>query len=220
MNNQKGFTNIILIVIIIVLVGAVGYFYFVKKSEPVVQQPTPIQTQSSKSPTPTPTPQQNSKIETSSWKFWRTSKDHFLVKVPSDWKVSQADAGGFSLVSISASNNSGTNPNLTVSLESATDFLGENRTAFTTYVGNGGSKDSKSKPSISLYKNISLGGLSAVSQVENGITTAYYADIGSDTYLGIKYSINDPQKSILEVMVTTFNFKPTQVQLQGVAIIP
>ena len=36
--NQKGFTNIILVVIIVILLGAVGYFAFVKKSTPIVQQ--------------------------------------------------------------------------------------------------------------------------------------------------------------------------------------
>jgi len=51
--NQKGFANIILIVIIVVLVGAVGYFAFVKKSEPIAQQPTPTPTQTN---TPAPTP--------------------------------------------------------------------------------------------------------------------------------------------------------------------
>ena len=41
--NQKGLANIVLVVIIIVLLGAVGYFAFVKKSEPITQQPTPIE---------------------------------------------------------------------------------------------------------------------------------------------------------------------------------
>jgi hypothetical protein len=54
MNNQKGFANIILIVVIVVLVGAVGYFAFVKKSEPVAQQPTP---------TPTATQSTGTKVE-------------------------------------------------------------------------------------------------------------------------------------------------------------
>ncbi|MDO8569407.1 MAG: hypothetical protein Q7R89_01320 [bacterium] len=52
LNYQKGFANIILVVVIVVLVGAVGYFTFVKKSEPVAEQPTPT-------PTPTPTPVTN-----------------------------------------------------------------------------------------------------------------------------------------------------------------
>ena len=40
--NQKGFANIILVVVVVViLVGTVGYFAFVKKSEPIVDQPTP-----------------------------------------------------------------------------------------------------------------------------------------------------------------------------------
>ncbi|MDO8591044.1 MAG: hypothetical protein Q7R65_03660 [bacterium] len=42
--NQKGFANIILVVVIVViLVGAVGYFAFVKKSEPVAQSKVNIQ---------------------------------------------------------------------------------------------------------------------------------------------------------------------------------
>lgn len=59
MNQQKGFANIILIVVIVALVGVVGYFAFVKKSEPIAQQPTPTPTQttiSTKTPPPTPTP--------------------------------------------------------------------------------------------------------------------------------------------------------------------
>ncbi len=33
--NQKGFSNIILVVVIMILVGTAGYFAFVKKSEPI-----------------------------------------------------------------------------------------------------------------------------------------------------------------------------------------
>ena len=37
--NQKGFANIILVVVVVViLLGAVGYFVFVKKSEPTTQE--------------------------------------------------------------------------------------------------------------------------------------------------------------------------------------
>ncbi|MDO8582840.1 MAG: hypothetical protein Q7R63_02500 [bacterium] len=38
MNNQKGFVTIVLAVVAVVLVGAGGYFVFVKKSEPIIQQ--------------------------------------------------------------------------------------------------------------------------------------------------------------------------------------
>ena len=51
--NQKGFANIILVVVIVILVGVVGYFVFVKKSEPIAQQLTPTPT---KITTPTKTP--------------------------------------------------------------------------------------------------------------------------------------------------------------------
>lgn len=38
--NQKRFANIILIIVVVILVCAIAYFAFVKKLEPVVQQPT------------------------------------------------------------------------------------------------------------------------------------------------------------------------------------
>lgn len=56
MNNQKDFANIILVLIIVILVGAAGYFAFVKKSGPIVQQPTPTPTQINASLSSTPTP--------------------------------------------------------------------------------------------------------------------------------------------------------------------
>ena len=40
--NQKGFTNIILIILIVVLVGVAGYFVLVKKSPEVVQKTTTL----------------------------------------------------------------------------------------------------------------------------------------------------------------------------------
>ncbi|MDO8676185.1 MAG: hypothetical protein Q7K16_00800 [Candidatus Azambacteria bacterium] len=52
--NQKGFANIVLIAVIVILVGAVGYFAFVKKSEPIAQQPTPTPTPNTQIQTPTP----------------------------------------------------------------------------------------------------------------------------------------------------------------------
>lgn len=66
--NQKGLTNIILVVVIVILVGAVGYFTFVNKSEPVTQQPTP-------------TP----KDETANWKVYDNAKDEFSISIPKDW---------------------------------------------------------------------------------------------------------------------------------------
>ncbi|MFH1769497.1 MAG: hypothetical protein ABH833_02410 [Parcubacteria group bacterium] len=55
--NQKGFKNIILVVAIILLVGVVGYFVFVKKSEPIAQQPTLIPTQAANTFESNPTSQ-------------------------------------------------------------------------------------------------------------------------------------------------------------------
>jgi hypothetical protein len=55
-NSQKGFANIALVVVIVILVGAVGYFALVKKSEPVLQEPTPIIGSNTQTPAPTPKP--------------------------------------------------------------------------------------------------------------------------------------------------------------------
>ena len=89
--NQKGFASIILVVIIVVLVSVAGYFTFVKKSEPIAQQPTPtpIQTTTTtKTPVSlTPTPD---KIST--WKTYTNSQYGFEVKYPDTWKVSETAA--------------------------------------------------------------------------------------------------------------------------------
>ena len=50
--NQKGFANIVLIAVIVVLIGAVGYFAFVKKSEPIAEQPAPTPATNTQTPTP------------------------------------------------------------------------------------------------------------------------------------------------------------------------
>jgi hypothetical protein len=83
--NQKGFANIILVVVIVVLVGVVGYFAFVKKSEPVVQQPTPTptQTKTPASPTPTPTSQ------ATNLKTYTNTQYGFELKYPNDWPAPQ-----------------------------------------------------------------------------------------------------------------------------------
>lgn len=82
--NQKGFANIILVVVIVVLIGAVGYFIFVKKSEPVVQQPAPTPTQT-KTPVPKPTP----KNEIADWKTYTNDKNHFSLKYLSNWSLNK-----------------------------------------------------------------------------------------------------------------------------------
>ncbi|MDO8490078.1 MAG: PsbP-related protein [bacterium] len=76
MNNQKGFANIILIVVIVAIVAVGGYFAFVKKTEPIVQQPTP---------TPATTPTQTPKDETSNLKTYSNSDLKYSIKYPTDW---------------------------------------------------------------------------------------------------------------------------------------
>lgn len=82
--NQKGFANIILVIVIVaVLVGAVGYFAFVKKSEPT----------------------QTSKVETTNWLSFNSVKDtgikpNFSFKHPSNWiQKGSIDGGAASYIS-------------------------------------------------------------------------------------------------------------------------
>ncbi len=83
--NQKGFANIILVIVIVVLVGAVGYFAFVKKSEPTAQQPTPAPTQTNTAVSPTPTP----KDETVGWKTYTNAQHGFEFKYPATFVLGQ-----------------------------------------------------------------------------------------------------------------------------------
>lgn len=71
--NQKRIKNVIIIAVSIVLVGVVGYFTFVQKSIPIVQQVTP-----------TTTP----KDETTNWQTFTNTKHGFSFRYPMDWKVS------------------------------------------------------------------------------------------------------------------------------------
>ena len=80
--NQKGFANIILVIVILALLGAVGYFVFVKKSEPITQQPTPTPTQTKTPVSPTPAP-------TANWKTYTNSQYGFEFKYPATFVLGQ-----------------------------------------------------------------------------------------------------------------------------------
>jgi len=75
--NQKGFANIILVAVIVVLLGLVGYFAFVKKSEPVAQQTTQ---------TPTPTNNQNTNPTPANKTY---SESEVLASLKTNWQSVQ-----------------------------------------------------------------------------------------------------------------------------------
>ncbi len=82
--NQKGFTNVVLVLVIFLVVGVIGYFAFVKKSAPTAQQtPTPVQTETV---SPTPIPEDG----TVNWKTYSNSKYNFSLKYPDGWAIEES----------------------------------------------------------------------------------------------------------------------------------
>ncbi|OGN07838.1 MAG: hypothetical protein A2750_00080 [Candidatus Yanofskybacteria bacterium RIFCSPHIGHO2_01_FULL_45_42] len=96
--NQKGFANIILVVVLVViLAGVAGYFFLVKKSPEVAQQPTPTPTQTKTpvSPIPTPTP-----VTSTTQNYKGTG---FSVSYPKSWVIqnhSCSDMGGTDCINL------------------------------------------------------------------------------------------------------------------------
>lgn len=96
--NQKGFANIISIIVIAIFIGAVGYFVFVKKSEPATQQannssPTKT-TQVTKSSTPT------LKNEIAGWKTYENPKYGIEFQYPQNWIILENSFGGASKLNV------------------------------------------------------------------------------------------------------------------------
>ncbi|MBI2609959.1 hypothetical protein HYW53_02165 [Candidatus Giovannonibacteria bacterium] len=84
MDNQKGFTNIVLIAVIVILVGTVGYFALTNKQGPATQQtittpPAGIPTPTPQASTPTPAD------ETANWKTHRNEEFGFEFHYPKEF---------------------------------------------------------------------------------------------------------------------------------------
>ena len=85
--NQKGFTNLILVLVIVVIAGAVGYFALMRKSTlPVQQTPTPTTSQVPATQQPTsinPTPSN----AITNLKTYRNEKYGFEFQYPFNWSI-------------------------------------------------------------------------------------------------------------------------------------
>lgn len=87
--NKKGFVNIALVVLILViLVGSVGYFVFVKRSEPITEQLTlsPVQSMTSTKTAVSLSPASTSD-KTANWETYTNTTLGFSIKYPTDWTV-------------------------------------------------------------------------------------------------------------------------------------
>lgn len=90
--NQKGFINIWIVVLVVIVAGVLGYFTFVKKSEPVTKQtsttqiPPPVSTQTSNNQN-APTPQN----ETANWKVYRSEKYRFELRYPPSLQINEEE---------------------------------------------------------------------------------------------------------------------------------
>jgi len=149
--------------------------------------------------------------DTSGWQSWRTSLNHFTIKIPSDWIVKQFDAGGFSQVVISAPENFKNDDfmvrNLSVWIEGFSD-------SFSKWVGK------TSSHTINSTEKIKLNNKDVIKQMEDSDTVSYYAECSDDAYCKAYYLGTDKQKSVIEQMIQTLIFKPTALQISGAKIIP
>ena len=163
MNNQKGFANIILVIVIVVLVGAVGYFSFVKKSEPIAQQPTPTPTQTN-TPTKNPTPTQTPKDEIASWKTYGNDQYGFEFKYPANYVVTKTPGGN--------------NEFVTFSVDHFQVVVYPSDLSLDAFV-----KDQAQSYLLSNYQKNKFSGQSAYEGIDNGMINAYVIYLGNKGYI-------------------------------------
>ncbi len=95
-NTRKGFVNIVLIGMVATLLAIGGYFVLVKKSEPIIQQPTSTPTQTETPISLKPIPKSPTPIvdKTENWKTYTNTDYGFEIKIPSDWTVESGNSKG------------------------------------------------------------------------------------------------------------------------------
>lgn len=90
MNNKKGFANIVLVIVIVILVGAVGYFAFVKKSEPVNNQPVVTNgtnNTDNQNNTISPSTSTNTEVKMKAYTFTTSANNQIKFQYPDTWTV-------------------------------------------------------------------------------------------------------------------------------------
>lgn len=196
--NQKGFVNIALIVVFVaIVVGAVGYFTFVKKSEPVAQQPAPTQTttptKNPVSPTPTPTP----KDETANWKNTTNASLGYSVKYPTGWKA-ETNSLSTALTNLS-------NSEQVIMIELNSTNANPNQLSINEWLKTQQWPDPK--PISEQFKSIAaIGGVSAVEHSQTG--TVYFT---KDTNVfavnnGISFNRKIVDEKLFLQILSTFKF--------------
>ncbi len=195
--NQKGFANIILVVVIVVLLGTVGYFAFVKKSEPIAQQPTPTpaasQTKTPTPPTSTPTP----KDETANWKTITNASLGFSIKYPNGWKAETTS------LSTTLTNLSDSEQIIMVELNSTN--ANPNQLSINEWLKTQQWPDPK--PISEQFKSIAnVGGVNAVEQSTTG--TVYFTR-GTNVFVvsnGISFTRKVVDEKLFLQILSTFKF--------------
>lgn len=136
------------------------------------------------------------KIDTSMWTSWKTSKEFLLFKTPASWNVSQIDAGGASVITLSE--NQKTKLSITV--------LMENENAFNLKT------KCKSRVVDSFY--------SKCFQVKENVN--HYINSNLESYnltFVVSYNASDEIDEEINTVINTINFNPNAATIAGAKVI-
>lgn len=147
---------------------------------------------------------------------WRTTKNDFSVRVPEDWRVSQADAGGISLVQLTSLGK--TDPDATILI-----FSGSGTDSFDAWVQAGGSNGNPLKDSIMIGK-VNIDGVDFELRKEDGRTLSAYGALVDDfmypTFLRFSYELTNQNNTIIDDIFKSLQFNLTSEEALKARVIP
>src|SRR5688572_8701510 len=159
-------------------------------------------------------------VEETETTTWKTSRDHFIVAVPSTWEVVQMDAGGESIVTISDPEDSKNELIIELALSSTLDGQ---PIAFNTWVNE--TLIEADRIEDCSVDTVLIDGADCYSVTKDGITTVEYFGVADSlTNFHIILSLQgeevDGLGSPIHLVLGSVNFNPTVEELEGAQIIP
>lgn len=202
-NSQKGFVNIALVVVIIAIIAVGGYFTFIKKSEPIAQQPitTPVATET-KTTTPTPT---KTVDFAATWKTYTNTQYGFAFQYPSNWGFDDQSAnrlGGVDVFVMTPTDNDFGKNTMNVVIDTL-HTLSDRR----QYRISDGYQE----------KIISVGGGTVYTYSKNGVADGMHLFTVGGKVFQISF---DPSNPTITQIISTFKFTNTPISVEVSNVLP